>query len=96
MDLEDFVEPEVAATAVVAAAIFSPKARKLLRKGAVYGLAGALIAGETAASFGKSMAHGFQKGRVSAESSPQANRQAVTTNQQQPTDPATKSINQGK
>lgn len=96
MDLEDFAEPEVAATAVAAAAIFSPKARKLLRKGAVYDLAGALIAGETAASFGKSMAHGFQKGRVSAESSPQANGQAATTNQQQPTDPATKSINQGK
>lgn len=79
MALEDFAEPEVAATAVVAAAIFSPKARQLLRKGAVYGLAGALIAGETAASFGKSVTHGYQKGRVSAESSLQANGQAATT-----------------
>jgi hypothetical protein len=96
MALEDFAEPEVAATAVVTAAIFSPKARKLLRKGAVYGLAGALIAGETAASFGRSVAHGFQKGRVSTESTPQADEQAATTNQQPPTDPATRSIHQDR
>lgn len=96
MSLEDFAEPEVAATAVVAAAIFSPKARHFLRKGAVYGLAGAMIAGETAASFGRSMAHGFQKGRVSTESTLQADEQVATTDQQPSTDPATRSIHQDR
>jgi hypothetical protein len=51
MDLEDFLEPEIAITAVVAAAIFSPGIRKLLRRGLVYGTAGALIAGDAITSF---------------------------------------------
>jgi hypothetical protein len=54
MDLDDFWEPEVAVTAgiaaVVTAAVASPRVRKLLRQGAVYGLAGALIAGDKIAA----------------------------------------------
>jgi hypothetical protein len=51
MELDDFLEPEVAVTAAVAAAVFSPGARKLLRRGLVYGTAGALIAGDAITSF---------------------------------------------
>jgi len=58
MDLEDFLEPEVAVTAVVAAAVFSPGARKLLRRGLVYGTAGALIAGDAVTSFARRIGQG--------------------------------------
>jgi len=58
MDLEDFLEPEVAVTAVVAAAVFSPGARKLLRRGLVYGTAGALIAGDAVTSFARRVGQG--------------------------------------
>lgn len=58
MEVEDYLEPEVAVTAVVAAAIFSPKARKLIRKGAVYGLSGLLVAGDVLTSVGKSIGQG--------------------------------------
>ena len=48
MDLDDFVEPEVgvavAVTAAVATVALSSTVRGWLRKGAVYGLAGVLMA----------------------------------------------------
>jgi hypothetical protein len=48
MALDDFIEPEVGVavglTATVAAVALSPTLRGWLRKGAVYGLAGLLIA----------------------------------------------------
>ena len=50
MDPEDFLAPEVGITAAVVAAIFSPRARKLIRQGAVYGMAGLLVAGDAIAS----------------------------------------------
>lgn len=96
MAFDDFAEPEVAATAVVTAAIFSPKARKLLRKGTVYGLAGALIVGDTVSSFSKSVVHGFQKGRSSATNTPQGNGQAATIHQQASTEPAARPMNESK
>ena len=40
MDMGDFVEPEVGVAIAVTAAVASPKVRKVLRRGAVYGLAG--------------------------------------------------------
>jgi hypothetical protein len=53
MDVEDLLEPEVAVGAAIAAAIFSPKVRGLLRRGAVYGLAGALVAGDAVTAAAK-------------------------------------------
>ena len=44
MALEEFMEPEVAIAVAVTAAVASPPVRKAIRKGAVYGLAGLLIA----------------------------------------------------
>ncbi len=62
MALDDYLEPEVAVTAAVAAAVFSPKARKAIRRGAVYGLAGILVAGDALASIGKSFSRGIKEG----------------------------------
>ncbi len=66
MALEDYLEPEVAVAAAVTAAVFSPAVRKLLRRGAVYGLAGALIAGDAMTSFGRSLGQSFQGARAPA------------------------------
>jgi hypothetical protein len=61
MEFEDFVEPEIAVTAAVTAAVFSPRARKVIRKGLVYGMAGALAAGDILASFARSIGQGCQQ-----------------------------------
>jgi hypothetical protein len=65
MEPEDFFQPEVAITAVVAAAIFSPRGRRLIRRGLVYGTAGALMAGDAVASFARSVGQGFQQAGAS-------------------------------
>lgn len=61
MALDDYLEPEVAVTAVVAAAIFSPQGRQILRKGAVYGLAGVLVAGDALSTAGRNLGQGLQR-----------------------------------
>src|SRR5260221_12494536 len=61
MDLDDYVQPEIAVTAVVAAAVFSPRTRRLLRRGVVYGLGGALMAGDAVTSFSRSIGRGFKE-----------------------------------
>ena len=65
MDPEDFLAPEVGITAAVVAAIFSPRARKLIRQGAVYGMAGLLVAGDAVASLGRSFGQGVQQAGAS-------------------------------
>ncbi len=72
MALEDYLEPEIAVTAAVTAAIFSPQARKLIRKGVVYGLAGILIAGDAISSFARSVGQGVQEAGASAASAAQS------------------------
>lgn len=61
MALDDYLEPEVAVTAVVAAALFSPRGRQILRKGAVYGLAGVLVAGDALSTAGRNLGQGLQR-----------------------------------
>ena len=46
MGLDDFVESEVAVAVAATAAVLSPRVRRLARSGAVYGLAGALLAAD--------------------------------------------------
>jgi hypothetical protein len=65
MEVDDFVEPEIAVTAAVTAALFSPKVRGLLRKGLVRGLAGAMIVGDTVTSFTRSVGQGIQEAGAS-------------------------------
>ncbi len=66
MEFEDYLEPEVAIAATVAAVVFSPKGRQLLRRGAVYGLAGILVAGDSIASLARGAGQGFKAAGTSA------------------------------
>jgi hypothetical protein len=61
MDLEDYLEPEIAVTAAVTAAVFSPRGRQFLRRGAVYGIAGAMIVGDAITSFTRNISQGFKQ-----------------------------------
>ncbi len=65
MDLEDFLEPEIAVVAAVTATVFSPRVRNFLRRGVVYGVTGALIAGDAVTSFARNIGHGFQQAAAS-------------------------------
>ena len=70
MDLDDFWEPEVAVTAGVAAAVAaaaaSPRVRKALRQGAVYGLAGLMIAGDKIVAAARGLASSAQQATANA------------------------------
>jgi flavin-dependent dehydrogenase len=72
MALEDYMQPEVAVTAVVTAAVFSPRARRVMRRGLVYGMAGAMIAGDAITSFARSLGQGVQEAGASAASAAQS------------------------
>jgi hypothetical protein len=50
MAVDDLFESEVALTAAATAALLSPEVRHVLRRGVVYGLAGAITAGESTAA----------------------------------------------
>src|SRR5437868_8620097 len=61
MALDDFMESEVAVAAAATAAVFSPRVRGVLRRGAVLGLAGALMAGDALATFTHGVARSAQR-----------------------------------
>lgn len=67
MDLEDFFSPEVGIAAAVVAALASPKVRGILRRGAVAGLAGLLIAGDAVKQTAESVGHTVQDAAVQAQ-----------------------------
>jgi hypothetical protein len=80
MALEDFTDPEVAIVAAVAAAVFSPKVRGWLRRGAVYSMAGALVAGDAISSVARDIGKGVQHaGDTSANSAQNTKNQANTS-----------------
>jgi hypothetical protein len=60
MGLDDVLEPEVLIAVGVTAAIMSPPVRRVLRRGAVLGLAGLLVAGDKIVSAARGAAHGAQ------------------------------------
>ena len=103
MALEDFMEPEVAVTAAVTAVVFSPKGRKLLRRGAVYGLAGLLAVGDALSSVARGVGQGAQKVGASAAQAArttmeQAQQQASTmqaSTESSPTGTTRKTTNKG-
>ena len=68
MALEDYLESEVVVAVAATAALLSPRARKVLRRGAVYGVAGALMAGDAVSSVVRSAAPGVQQAAASAAS----------------------------
>jgi hypothetical protein len=65
MALDDYVEPEVgvavAVTAAVTAAAASPRVRKALRQGAVYGLAGLMMAYDKVSAAARTTAEGAKQ-----------------------------------
>lgn len=66
MGLDDFLESEVAVAVAATAAVLSPRVRGLVRSGAVYGLAGALIAGGAVSSVARGVGRGAQQAATSA------------------------------
>jgi hypothetical protein len=66
MALEDFLDSEVAVAVAATAALASPRVRGVLRRGAVYGLAGLMTAGDTISAFARGVANGAQQTASSA------------------------------
>ena len=58
MELEDFTEPEVLTAVALVAIAASPAARRVVRRGAVYGLAGLMIAADAVRSVATGVAQG--------------------------------------
>ena len=71
MALDDFLDPEVAVAVAVTAALTSPRVRGLVRRGAVYGLAGLLTASDALSSFARDAAQGARDTAASAASTVQ-------------------------
>lgn len=79
MAVEDYLEPEVAVAVAVTAAVTSPKARRVMRQGAVYGLAGILKAGDALGTFGRGVARGVQTAAEQAQSTAEPSASAGDT-----------------
>jgi hypothetical protein len=61
---DEGAEAKVAAAVALTAAVFSPRVRDLLRRGAVHGLAGVLTAGDALLSFARGVSRGVQTSTV--------------------------------
>ena len=61
MAVEDFMEPEVGVAVAITAVVASPQVRNVLRRGAVYGLAGLLMAGDAVSSLAQGVKRGVQQ-----------------------------------
>ena len=61
MALDDYMESEVVVAVAATAAVMSPRVRGVLRRGAVYGLAGVLRAGDAISSVARNAAPGVQQ-----------------------------------
>ncbi len=71
MALEDYLESEVVVAVAATAAVLSPRVRGVLRRGAVYGLAGVLRAGDMISSAAPAVSQGAQQAAASAASTVQ-------------------------
>jgi hypothetical protein len=58
MALQEYFESEVAVAVAATAALMSPRGRRLLRRGAVYGVAGALKATDVVTAAARGVAQG--------------------------------------
>src|SRR5579884_943397 len=79
MEFEDFLEPEIAAVAAVTATIASPRARRLLRRGAVLGLAGILTAGDAVGTLVRGISSGAQQASETMHHTPDGSVEAVSS-----------------
>ncbi len=70
MALKDYTDSHVAVAVAATAMVCSPRMREVLRRGAVYGVAGALMAGDAVASFARGVGRGAQQAAASAPAAP--------------------------
>lgn len=77
MNAKDYMKPEVGVAVAVTAALTSPRVRGILRRGAVYGMAGVLMASDTIASAARSTTRAAQKAAASAGNASQAATEQV-------------------
>src|SRR5579883_3345384 len=61
MAIEDYLEPEVVVAVALTAAVSSPTVRGLLRRGAVYAMAGLMVAGDAATTAARGISRGAQQ-----------------------------------
>ena len=61
MALEDFVDPEVGIAVAATALVASPQARRVVRRGLVYGLAGVYRLGDAISAGARDMAENVQQ-----------------------------------
>lgn len=79
MDTDDIFNPAVGAAVAITAAVLSPPVRRVVRRGAVYGLAGVLMAGDAISAFTQGVARGA---RQAAEAADGKTQQAGSTAEQ--------------
>jgi ABC-type branched-subunit amino acid transport system substrate-binding protein len=65
----------------VTAAVFSPRVRQVLHRGAVHGLAGVLIAGDAVTSFARGVGRGLQEASTAAPGQDTAEQPAASATQ---------------
>jgi hypothetical protein len=76
--LDDLIETEIGVAVAATAAVVSPRARGLLRRGAVYGLAGAMKAGDVVFGAATSAVRGVAAGVGSNGSSARSSRSTAS------------------
>jgi uncharacterized protein (DUF1786 family) len=66
MGLDDFADSKVAIAVAATAAVTSPRVRGVLRRGAVYGVAGTIMAGDAVSAAARGVRHGARQAADSA------------------------------
>jgi len=61
MALDEYLESEVVVAIAATAVTLSPRARRIVRQGMVYGVAGVLMAGDAIAAFARGTARGARE-----------------------------------
>lgn len=85
MAIEDYLEPEVVVAVALTAAVTSPTVRGLLRRGAVYGMAGLMVAGDAVTTMARGVGRGAQRmaataGEIIHENGDRPDRREQTNN----------------
>jgi hypothetical protein len=70
LGVDDYMDREAGILAAATAAAVSPRARDLFRRGAVYGLAGVLKAGDVAVAAARGAVRGTKDGATGASGTP--------------------------
>jgi hypothetical protein len=83
--VEDYLDSHVAVAVAATAAIFSPRARKMLRRGAVYGVTGVLMASDAISAAARNAKAGLATDGTTIGASDQPPADAEGTGNTQPT-----------